>query len=179
MPVATPAAPSDRTPMDADLLRELALQGRDAGQPLALFQAVERAAARAIGFRLFTIMRFDAARLEVERAYSTMPAVYPVGGRKPKAGTWWADQVLRDRRVFRAATAEAMKPHFADYETLAGLGLGSILNVPVAYDGVCLGTMNLTHGEGYYQAADEGAGLMLAAFLAPALLADGHPSTKG
>jgi hypothetical protein len=43
--------------------------------------------------------------------------------------------------------------------------LGSILNIPVAYDGRCVGTMNLTHVEGWYRQEHEETGVLLASFL--------------
>ena len=56
------------------------------GDPQAIFRAVETLSAEVIGHTLFTIMQFDAARSEVERVYSSNPAVYPVGGRKTEEG---------------------------------------------------------------------------------------------
>jgi hypothetical protein len=51
------------------------------------------------------------------------------------------------------------------------MGLGSILNIPIAYDGECVGTMNLTHVEHWYTRQHEDTGVLIGAFLAPALLA--------
>jgi hypothetical protein len=59
----------------------------------AVFSAVAALAQKAIGFRLFTIMRLHTASAEVERLYSSHPDAYPVSGRKPKQGTPWDEQV--------------------------------------------------------------------------------------
>jgi hypothetical protein len=62
---------------------------------------------------------------------------------------------------------------FNDHETILALGLGSALNIPVVFEGRCLGTMNLLHQAGWYRAEDERTGLLLGTFLIPALL-DGN-----
>jgi hypothetical protein len=114
-------------------------------------------------------MRFDPERAEVERVHSSEPAVYPVGGRKTKAQTAWADHVLRDMKVFRATTPDGIRAAFDDHATIAGLGLGSILNIPLVLAGRCVGTMNLLHEAGWYTPQDEPTGLLLGVFLLPAL----------
>ena len=153
----------------ADLER-LAMAMRLKDQPLELFRAVHAAAAKAIGFSLLTIMSYDAERHEVERVYTNMPDVYPLGGRKKKQGTAWAQQILHELKPFRAATSQGIREAFDDHAVMTGMGLGSILNIPVAYDGACIGTMNLTHKEGWYTSRHESMGLVIGAFLAPALI---------
>lgn len=143
--------------------------------PPPIFQAIESLSADVIGHRLFTIMRFDSTHDEVERVYTSMPAVYPVGGRKKKRDTVWSDHVLRDRRVFRANTQEAIRAAFEDHATITSLGLGSVLNIPVMrtvaprHPGWCVGTMNLLHEAGWYTEQDEATGAQLGIWLASAL----------
>ncbi|MGF6969913.1 hypothetical protein OKW43_007008 [Paraburkholderia sp. WC7.3g] len=79
-------------------------------------------------------------------------------------------------KPFRAATSQGIREAFDDHAVMTGLGLGSILNIPIAYDGVCIGTMNLTHKEGWYTSRHESIGLLIGAFLAPALLQQNPPS---
>jgi GAF domain-containing protein len=148
---------------------------RDAGRPPAIFRAVEALTAAVIGHRLFTIMRYDPGRAEVERLHSSLPA-YPVGGRKRKRDTAWSDHVLRDRQVFRAHNADGIRAAFDDHATIASLGLGSALNIPLVLAGRCLGTMNLLNEAGWYTEDDEATGLLLGAFLLPALRDDASPS---
>ncbi len=150
----------------ADLVEAL----HHADRPPRIFRAVEALSADVIGHRLFTVMRHDAERAEVERVHSSLPSVYPVGGRKAKAQTAWADHVLRDMKIFRAADPETIRAAFDDHATIAGLGLGSILNVPLVFAGRCVGTMNLLHETGWYTPQDEPVGLLLGAFLLPALI---------
>jgi hypothetical protein len=149
-------------PSDLDLLVD-ASRGGD--QPMRIFDAVQAVAANAIGYKLFTIMLFDAERIEVERLYTSMPSVYPLGGRKKKASTAWGAHTLASMKVFRTTTSEGIRQMFDDHETLAGLGLGSMLNIPIAYDGRCVGTMNLSHQEGWYQPEHERLGLLIGSFL--------------
>jgi transcriptional regulator with GAF, ATPase, and Fis domain len=139
-------------------------------QPAQIFQAVHAVASSAIGARLFTIMSYDARQHEVERVYTNMPAVYPLGGRKKKRGTAWSNQILQDLRPFRAQTAQGIRDAFDDHAVMTAMGLGSILNIPIAYDGVCVGTMNMTHVESWYTRRHEQIGVLIGSFLAPALL---------
>lgn len=157
---------------DLHRLREAA--GRADPAP-HLFRAVEQVSAEVIGHRLLTIMRFDAERFEVERLYSSLPADYPVGGRKPKARTAWGEHVLVGMRVFRAHSPEEVGEAFDDHAKLAGLGIGSILNVPLCFGGRCIGTLNFCHQPQWFTAQDEADGLLLGAFLIPALLQSGGP----
>jgi GAF domain-containing protein len=143
---------------------------RASSPPRAIYAALETMTGQVIGHRLFTIMRFDPGRSEVERVHSNLPSVYPVGGRKKKADTKWADHVLREMKVFRGTTPEDIRQAFDDHQTILGLGLGSIINVPVVFKGRCLGTMNLTHEAGWYLPEDERTGVLLGAFLIPALM---------
>ncbi|QGZ66107.1 GAF domain-containing protein [Paraburkholderia acidisoli] len=152
-------------------LTHLARSIRLPAQPAAIFRDVQEVAAATIGMRLFTIMAYDAEHEEVERLYSNMPDVYPNGGRKKKRGTPWAQRILADLKPFRAATQDDLRDAFDDHAVMTSMGLGSILNIPIAFDGRCIGTMNLTHVEGWYTARHEELGILLGAFLAPALVA--------
>lgn len=146
---------------------------RDPEQPRAICRALEKLTAEVIGHRLFTVMRFDSSRSEVQRVHTSLPTVYPAGGRKQKKATAWADQVLGEMQVFRGTSASDIVAAFDDHETILGLGLGSVLNIPIVFEGRCVGTMNLLHQAGWYRPEDERVGLMLAPFLIPALL-NGH-----
>ncbi len=139
----------------------------------SIYLTLEQLSAATIGHRLFTVTRYDPDRAEVERVHSSDPTAYPVGGRKRKHNTAWADQVLGAMKVFLATTPRDIQAAFDDHETILGLGIGSILNVPITHQGRCVGTMNLCHEAGWYQPQDEGTGLTLAPYLVPALLTGG------
>ncbi len=125
-----------------------------AATPNALFAALAAVAAEAMDCVLFTVMRCDAAAGEVERLYSTNLEAYPVGGRKAKRDTPWARQVLGDRRIFVGAGDAAIRGAFDDHEKILGLGLHSIINVPVVRAGRCVGTVNFLMARSAVAAAD-------------------------
>jgi hypothetical protein len=85
-----------------------------AREPDAVFRAVEALARKAIGFRLFTVMRLHGETQEVERLYSSRPDAYPVSGRKPKQGTPWGEQVLDRGEIFIANAPVEVERAFAD-----------------------------------------------------------------
>jgi len=159
-----------RRDLTAENLGLLAAALRSPEQPLRICQTLDTVSGEVIGHRLFTVMRFHGAQSEVERIYSNLPSAYPAGGRKKKKDTAWAGHVLGDMKVFRGAEADDIRSAFDDHATILRLGLGSVLNIPVVFDGRCLGTMNLLHQAGWYRHEDEQTGLLLAAFLIPVLL---------
>ena len=167
MPTAVPP----RRDFNVEDFSLLAATLRAPEQPLRICQALEKVSGEVIGHRLFTVMRLHSKSFEVERIYSNLPAAYPAGGRKKKKDTDWARHVLDEMKVFRGSNTADIRSAFDDHATILGLGLGSVLNIPVVFDGRCLGTMNLLHEAGWYRAEDEGAGQLLSAFLVPVLLA--------
>jgi GAF domain-containing protein len=140
-------------------------------QPALLYAAIDALVQEVIGHRLFTLMRVHEATDEVERIYSSNTAAYPVGGRKVKRGTPWSRAVLDRGEVFVARDADQVREAFADHALIESLGIGSIMNVPIAWAGRRLGTMNISHEAGWFTAEDERAGRLVAPFLVPALLA--------
>src|SRR5580658_1727424 len=162
----------ERRNLRAEDLSLLAETLRAPGQPFRICQAVERVSSEIMAHRLFTVMRYDSSRSEVQRIYTSLPSTYPAGGRKKKKETPWANQVLDEMKVFRGTSAADIQSAFEDYETILGLGLGSVLNIPIAFNGRCLGTMNVLHEPGWYQLEDERIGLLLGAFLIPVILDD-------
>jgi GAF domain-containing protein len=141
---AESARPTDETAagLTAGLLARIEAAAREA-PPLALLPAIDAVAREATGHGLLTAMRFDAAAMTVQRIWSSMPEAYPVGGAKPKRDTAWGRQVLLEQRVFVGEGEAAIRAHFADHAVILGLGLRSIVNVPVVAGGACLGTLNI------------------------------------
>lgn len=144
---------------------ELATALSEAESRDAVFAAAARAAERCIGHRLFTIMAFDSVRMEVERLYSSKPEAYPPGGRKKKRDTYWGRQVLELGEPYVGCTADDIRANFSDHEVILGLGLESILNMPIRAEGKTLGTVNLLHERGYYCEKDLEAATLLAGLL--------------
>lgn len=111
--------------------------------PLPRIQAADRLGRSLVGHGLLTAMVFDRDAMTVERVFSSRPAEYPVGGRKPKRDTAWGRQVLLEGRRFEGEGESAIREHFADHEVILGLGLRSIVNLPILQGGRCLGTLNI------------------------------------
>jgi GAF domain-containing protein len=152
---------------DIASVAEVAASAHEAG---AVFRAVEALAQKAIGHRLFTIMRLRAETQEVERLYSSLPDAYPVSGRKPKQGTPWGEQVLDRGEIFIANSPAEVERAFADFPLIFSLGVGAILNVPIRWSGRSLGTMNICHESGWFSEADRAPGRLLASLLVSPLL---------
>jgi hypothetical protein len=168
--------PSGREPhfargtIQSDLLKLYAAANHPATTP-EVFARIDAIAQIGLEHRFCTIMRLHEETLELERVHSSRPAEYPCGGRKSKRGLPWAEQVLIRREPFVGWGAEALQWAFDDHMKLFGLGLGSVINTPIVWDGRCLGTFNLLHEPGWYQHGDEQFTKALAYLLAPAMLA--------
>ena len=140
------------------------------GQPQALFGALDGALRAVLGHRLFTLMRYHERTGESERIYTTHPREYPVGGKKPLNPTAWTEQVLRRQQPYLGRTPADVASVFFDHALIASLGCGSVLNLPVVWDGRVLGTINLLHEAGWYDESDAPVGLLFAALAIPAYL---------
>ena len=138
------------------------------GQPIRLYKALEEAAASLVGHRLFTLLYVDGA--DVARVYSSRPDEYPVSGRKTMGETPWGNHVLKERRPYLGRDREAIRWAFFDYALIEEMGLGSVINIPVLYDGETIGTMNLLDAEHHYRDEHVAPVLRLAPLLIPAFL---------
>lgn len=126
----------------------------DAKTPTDAFKAAETVSQSLIGHALFTLMIFDAGRMEVERCYSSDPASYPAGGRKQKRDTEWGQHVLTDGKPYIGSSADDIRASFNDHEVILNLGLISVLNVPIQHRGSTIGTMNMLDKTAHYSADD-------------------------
>lgn len=149
-----------------------ALRSTDPAQ--ALFQMVAQGLERAPGHRLLTVLVYFHDQGESQRAYSSRPDEYPVGGRKTLGQAPRMRQVLASGAPFMAHTRQDIVENFPDHEKLLAMGCESIVNMPVCWGGQVLGTVNLLHAEGHYAQHDlplieAWAHLALPAFLAAVL----------
>jgi len=136
-----------------------------------IFADVAEAADTVIGHKLFTIMVFDAEAMEVSRVYSSNRKAYPPRGKKKKRDTAWGRRVLEKGNPYIGRSADDIRANFNDHEVILGLGLQSVLNMPIRSAGVTLGTMNLLHKRDYYSDQD----LEVASLLADMLAGPLHP----
>ena len=142
-----------------------------AGQPHALFFALDRAMGATLGHRLFTVLRYHPEAQESERLYTNQGAAYPVGGRKAVRPTPSTARVFGEKRPYIGRTAADIRASFADAETILSLGCESVLNLPVVFAGRVRGTINLLHEAGWYDEGDLPLGLVFAALAVPGYLA--------
>jgi GAF domain-containing protein len=153
--------------MSEDILRILsALENAD--QPDTTFESIDGFTKSLVGHRLFTLLYVDGD--EVARVYSNRPAEYPVSGRKPMGQTPWGDLVLKSRKPFLARDRDGIRWAFFDNALIESMGLGSAICIPVAYDGHCLGTMNLLDAEHHYREEHVPLVAAFAPLLIPAFL---------
>ena len=129
----------------ADLLTALG----QPGQPETLYTALDRATKQVAGHQLFTLLYVHGN--DVVRTYSNRPAEYPVSGRKPMGKTPWGDHVIHGRKPWLGRDKTAIRWAFFDHALIESMGLGSSINIPVLYDGLCIGTMNLLDAEHHYE----------------------------
>ena len=149
-------------------LAAVAAVGTMPGQPQALFAALDAAMGAVLGHRLFTMMRYHAVSGESERIYTTHPREYPVGGRKMLNVTPWAERVLKRQQPYLGRTPTDVQSVFFDHALIASLGCGSVLNLPVVWNGRTLGTINLLHEARWYGEEDVPLGQVFAALAVPA-----------
>lgn len=144
---------------------------REQPDPARALEAIGEAMERLIGSRMFTFLRFDLQRFEMERLHCTLPENYPVGARKPMRRGPWHDCLVERGQPFIARGAEEMRSTFGDYAALAALGCTSTMCVPVRHLGRTLGTMNLNGDEGRYSAREAALAQPFATLAVPAFLA--------
>lgn len=108
-----------------------------------LCHGIDQIAMALLERKLLTINIFHAQHMELERLYSSNPQAYPPGGRKQKKGTSWGQHVLIEQKLFVGEGTDAIRQFFDDHETIARLGLQSVINVPISNDTLCLGTLNI------------------------------------
>lgn len=154
-----------------DPLLDLSLTLALPGQPQALYHGADVALQARFGHRLFTLLAYRPESGEVERLYSSRPDAFPLAGRKLMGPTPWGAQVLHRGEPYLGRTAEDLRWAFPDHALIASLGLGCILNRPIAWNGRVLGVLSLLQeGENHYDEVDLAAAAPYAALLLPGLL---------
>lgn len=148
--------------------------------PAPVFAAAADAFQAEVGFRLLTVSRLDAdadAGATMVRAWSSCPAVFPVGGRKPvdNANAAWAETIMRDRRPLVCDDPAALRRFFFDHADLAALDCGAGINLPVVLGGQVIGVVNVFHQAHWFtQERVSNAKAVLALMYPPLLLLRGR-----
>jgi hypothetical protein len=116
----------------------------------AVWKALKELSEAVVGHKLFTIMTVDNAAGLARRAYTSHPQDYPVSGTKPIHRDQWFDIVHGERRSFVANTIADISKVFPDFELIASLGCGSVMNLPVVLQGELVATVNMLDAEHHY-----------------------------
>ena len=116
----------------------------------AIWDALRELSESVVGHKLFTIMTVDNAAGLARRAYTSHPRDYPVSGTKPIHRDQWFDIVHSERRSFVANTIADIAKVFPDFELIAALGCGSVMNLPVVLQNELAATVNMLDAEQHY-----------------------------
>ena len=143
----------------------------------AVFARLHEALASAVGFKVLTVLKLDPTTLRSVRLYSSEPS-YPIGGTKQHVRSGWSEAILDRRTVFVAHDLAALRATFPDSAAIEATGCASIVAAPIIQGNAVVGTMNLWHRDGYYDAAKGRLTMPFASAIAP-VVADGDPSTSG
>lgn len=150
----------------ADVMQAIATGGHQAG-----FRAIDDLAARLFRHRLFTVLIARAATMEVERAWSSQPAEYPAGGRKPMQNTAWRQQVLHDGALLFCHGEDDIRRTFADHALILSMGIRGMVNTPVRLGGKAVAMLSMSATEDRFTEADAPALHALAGLTLPLVLA--------
>jgi len=118
--------------------------------PHSAWSAFQELADQTVGAKLLTFMDVDMENNVAQRSYSSDQQAYPVSGKKPITRDDWFDVVHTQNKVFVANTISGLADVFPDYELIASLGCGSVVNLPVRISGELMGTVNMLHEEQHY-----------------------------
>lgn len=108
--------------------------------------------------------------VELQRLWSSNPVAYPVAGRKRKAMTPWARQLLRRGKVFVGEGDAALAAVFDDHAQIASLGLRAVVNVPLLAGGRCVATFNVLGSRPQWQPQEVMLARLLAVLATPWVL---------
>jgi hypothetical protein len=139
--------------------------------PHEAWNAIGVATAALFGPGLLTINANVLATGEVVRLWSSNLTYYPIGGRKFKGDSAWAQQVLHRGEVFIGEGDGALAQVFDDIATIRTLGLTAVVNVPLCERGRCVGTFNFLAARSAWSDREIAALRLLAQLAVPAVLA--------
>ena len=106
--------------------------------PQAALAALAALVQATVGARLYTVMALDPDTGMARRVWTSDPDTYPVGGEKPLPENPWTEIVIRARRTWVANTPEEVAGLLFDHATIARLGCGAALNLPVTVGGLSI-----------------------------------------
>ncbi len=153
-------------------LTDLAARLREPLSRTQQFGLAEASVRRLFGVTVFTVNRYDTARDESERVYSSVPDAYPLSGRKRRKTNGWSERVIDRGEIHVGSNAADIEAVFDDHALIAQLGCAAIMNVPVRHAGRTLGVLNMMGPAGRFDRADRAVALAVAALMIPAFGSD-------
>jgi hypothetical protein len=153
----------------ASLFRSVTVAQGRLGQPQPTFEALEAALQALVGHRVMTVLKIDLSTLRSVRLFSS-EMTYPPGQPKQHRSGPWSAAVIDRGTFFLAPTTSDVRAAFPDASGIEAAGCGSVLCLPVRYDGRTLATLNLWHVSGHYDEAAAERALPFASLLVPACL---------
>lgn len=140
------------------------------GQPDASLRVLDRSLDAAVGHKFLTALLHRPADGMADRLYSSAPERFPANVAKALTDAPTMRRVLTSGRPYIGRDAGDIARDFPDHEKIFALGCGSILNMPVRWNGHVLGQINLLHEAGYYNNGHLPVVEMMAQMVAPAFL---------
>lgn len=152
----------------------------ESGSAQDIFARLDEVFQAEVGAIIFSCSTFNPVTRQARRIYTNQPVAYPLSGLKDIAPGHWTETVLDNGDVFVANTIEEIAQVFPDHEQIAGLGCGSVVNIPVKLASKILGTVNLLHEAGYFtgERVRRALNITPAAMIAFASLSIGNGGTR-
>nr|WP_321982746.1 hypothetical protein [uncultured Cohaesibacter sp.] len=138
------------SPYDPDLLAELVAAPNAACK---VFSYVREGINREVGNKLMTASVYDLLNMRSRRVFSEDLSAYPVGNFKRLDQNRYFETVIKENKLFSSTTIEEIAEVFFDWEKILALGFESNLNLPAVVNGEVIGTINLLHEKGHYNAS--------------------------
>jgi GAF domain-containing protein len=139
---------------------------------------LERVRQSLLGDGLLTVTVILKTRTEVaetdlvnlQRVWSSLPAVYPVAGRKRKTLTPWTRQLVQRGEVFVGEGDASLAHVFDDHAQIAELDLHAVINVPLLAEGRCMAIFNVLGSRPHWQSHEVMLVRLLASLATPWIL---------
>jgi GAF domain-containing protein len=172
---------SDRAVLPVAVCTQLCDALTRVGMPDEALQQIEAARHAVLGYGLLTV-NLDATQpddppgeIQLQRLWTSNPQAYPLAGRKKKTPTAWTRQLLHRAEVFIGEGDAALAAVFEEHAHIAGLGLHSVVNVPLLDAGRCVATFNVLGARAHWM-PHEIATIRLLALLATPWVLQGRPA---
>ena len=141
----------------------------------AAMSVIESARQAILGDGLLTVNKVSnlaakADEFELQRLWSSNAHAYPVAGLKRKTMTPWSSQLLVRCEVFIGEGDDALAEVFDDHARIKALGLHSIVNAPLLFEGRCIATFNVLGVHAKWQTTDVSLIRLLAILATPWVL---------